>query len=197
MARLLLHEPGIDPATRVAGLLVVLYAQPLTKIVRLRTDQIHTRDGHTELLIGTSPIRLPAPLDHHVAALTEHRRARTVSQISGDDEWLFPGAMAGRPDPCTPPASGPVSSPSTSPPTATAKPPWPTSPPPCLLPSSLTSSTSAFAPPPAGPPSPADRGLTTPPTDDPSGRLGCSGQGQKHDSGGLRRGWPAGRFRWG
>jgi hypothetical protein len=97
IARRLLHEADLDPVIRVAGLLVVLYAQPLARIARLRTDQIHTNDGHTELLIGASPIRIPSPLDEHIGELMQRHVARTVSEMTGDEPWLFPGAMAGRP----------------------------------------------------------------------------------------------------
>ena len=96
-AQRLLHEPGIDPAVSVAGLLVVLYAQPLTRIARIRTDQIRTTESHTELHLGASPIRLPPPLDAHIAALMQRHRARTVSEMTNDEAWLFPGAMPGRP----------------------------------------------------------------------------------------------------
>jgi hypothetical protein len=96
-ARRLLHGSGIDPVIRVAGLLVILYAQPVSRIARLRTDQVITNDSHTELLLGTSPIRLPAPLDEHITTLMKRHPPRTVSQMTGDEPWLFPGSMAGRP----------------------------------------------------------------------------------------------------
>lgn len=97
LTRRLLHDPGIDPVVRVAGLLVVLYAQPAARISRLRHDDVVVHGEHVELRLGSSPIRIPPPLSQHLVALTEPRRAATVSAVRGDQQWLFPGRMPGRP----------------------------------------------------------------------------------------------------
>ena len=97
LARRLLSDPDIDPVIRVAGLLVVLYAQPVSRIVRLRYDDIIEHDDRIELRVGSSPIRLPPPLSHHIHGLLDPPRPATVSAVSGPDRWLFPGRMPGRP----------------------------------------------------------------------------------------------------
>ena len=60
-ARRLLHEPGIDTADRVAGLLVLLYAQWPATISRLTLDHIHTDEDKVLLRLGREPIVLPEP----------------------------------------------------------------------------------------------------------------------------------------
>jgi hypothetical protein len=45
MARRLLHDEGIDPADRVVGALVVIYAQRLTNIAQLTINDISQSNG--------------------------------------------------------------------------------------------------------------------------------------------------------
>ena len=71
--RWLLHDPALDPVERVAGALVVLYAQPVARIARLtRTDL--TRDGEQTLLrLGRDQLLLPEPLVSLAHQLTGNR----------------------------------------------------------------------------------------------------------------------------
>ena len=96
LARRLLYDEDIDLQIRVAGLLVVLYAQSVARIVRLRRDDVQRRDGHTELRLGDTPIRLPPPLDGHLLSLADDR-GTGLRAIDGGGEWLFAGQVAGRP----------------------------------------------------------------------------------------------------
>jgi len=60
-ARRLLHDDSIGGRDRLAGVLVLLYAQPVARISRLTTDQI-TIDGTTvRIRLGSAPITLPEP----------------------------------------------------------------------------------------------------------------------------------------
>ncbi|MGH9304260.1 MAG: hypothetical protein ACRDZ5_07600, partial [Acidimicrobiales bacterium] len=61
-ARRLLRDDDLDTRDRVAGLLVLLYAQKTTAISRLTTDQIDSADGIVRLRLGTAPIALPDQL---------------------------------------------------------------------------------------------------------------------------------------
>jgi hypothetical protein len=96
--RRLLHDTTLDPVDRVAGLLILLYAQPLTKIAAIRTDQI-TRDQRTDrthLLLGSQPLELPPPLDALVTELAAN--THTTYSILGrivEHPWLFPGGPPG------------------------------------------------------------------------------------------------------
>lgn len=102
VVRRLLHDPEIDDVVRVAGLLVVLYAQPVTRICRIRHADITCHvdpngDEQLEIALGASPIRLPSLVSQHVQRLITAEPAATVSTMTGDERWLFPGRMPGRP----------------------------------------------------------------------------------------------------
>ena len=68
-ARRLLHDGTGPPADRVAGLLVLLYAQKLSVITALTTQHVQHEDGRTLLRLGSRPVVLPAPLDDLVTGL--------------------------------------------------------------------------------------------------------------------------------
>lgn len=95
VARRLLHDDSLPTADRVAGLLVLLYAQHVSSIHRLTTDRV-TKDGDRVLLrLGDRPIRLPAPLDSLMSDLVAARAPHAV--LRHESEWLFPGRKAGHP----------------------------------------------------------------------------------------------------
>jgi len=88
---------GTGPVrTRAAGLLVLLFAQPASRITRLTTDDI-TADstGTTFLRLGDPPVCVPEPF----AALIRQAAAsgHPAAVISPAGRWLFPGQNAGRP----------------------------------------------------------------------------------------------------
>ena len=82
------HIVAITVSDRVAGLLVALYAQPVTRISSLRRDAI-TGDDRTSIRVGTETIELAEPVGHLV---------RTFLDEQPDDSgWLFPGRTPGQP----------------------------------------------------------------------------------------------------
>lgn len=81
---------------RVAGVIVLLYAQPLSRIVRLSVDEV-IRDGDTVLLrLGDPASPVPAPV---AALLLEHiaNRDNMNTATNPASRWLFPGRRAGQP----------------------------------------------------------------------------------------------------
>ncbi len=89
--RLLLHDRDIDPRDRFAGLLLLLYAQPLTRTAASRTTDIATTtDGQTTITLARGAVALPEPLGSLARGLRDQRLAGT-----GVDGWLLPGAKAG------------------------------------------------------------------------------------------------------
>jgi hypothetical protein len=61
--RRLLHDQELDLRDRFAGSVLVLYGQPTTRIVALRTTDIRTApDGMITLRLGRGEIPLPEPL---------------------------------------------------------------------------------------------------------------------------------------
>lgn len=72
-ARRLLHDDTLPTPDRVAGLLLVLYAQKIATISRLTVDDVHL-DNHTvAITFGTSPVVLPEPLAALVRELVATR----------------------------------------------------------------------------------------------------------------------------
>jgi hypothetical protein len=81
---------------RVAGLIVLLYAQPVSRIVRLRLDDV-IRAGDTMLLrLGEPDSPVPAPV---AALMLEHiaNRDNMNTATNPTSRWLFPGRRAGQP----------------------------------------------------------------------------------------------------
>ena len=81
---------------RAAACIMLLYAQPLTRILRLTAgDLTRDDDGRTWLRLGDPPSPVPPPFDdllHQLAATRcDHVPANHAST------WLFPGRQAGQP----------------------------------------------------------------------------------------------------
>lgn len=92
---LLLHDTSINRYSRVAGLFVLLFAQPLNKIMRMTRDQVTEHDdGRVVVTFDTVPIELPPDVGDLVL---EHIRGYSpASYQAGDAHWLFPGRLPGR-----------------------------------------------------------------------------------------------------
>jgi len=95
--RRLLHDDTIKPEDRVAGLLVLLYAQWPATISRLTLDHIDTNDDQVRIHLGRQPIVVPEPLAALVLRLVTSRRGRAIIGDQGTSRWLFPGGQPGRP----------------------------------------------------------------------------------------------------
>lgn len=93
---LLLHDATIRHYTRIAGLFMLLFAQPLAHICRMRTDQVDLREDGTVLVtFERTPLQMPEPLGQ---IIREHLQRRgQASYASRDNGWLFPGGIPGRP----------------------------------------------------------------------------------------------------
>ncbi|MCE0765944.1 hypothetical protein LWC35_23990 [Pseudonocardia kujensis] len=94
LARCLRDEP--DTLTyRVAAVLLLLYAQPLTRIASMRTEQVWSTSDGLVLVLGDEPAAVPAPFDQ---LLLDHlaRRPNLQTGSHSDSPWLFPGTRAGQ-----------------------------------------------------------------------------------------------------
>ena len=80
---------------RVAGLLVLLYGQPLARIARLTSDQITCTPSQVRMLLGTTPLELPAPLDELARLLGSRRRGHAAAGRTDDYPWAFPNRWRG------------------------------------------------------------------------------------------------------
>lgn len=97
IARRLLHDDTAKPEDRVAGLLVLLYAQRASTITSLTTDDVTTGPNGLHLKLGSSPVALPEPLSALVATLVDTRTGHAAIGERGASPWLFPGGQPGRP----------------------------------------------------------------------------------------------------
>lgn len=90
----LLHDDTLRGYTRIGGLFTLLFAQPLTRIVAMRTDQVTLVDGRVDVTFHKVAIQMPALVDRLIA---DHlcRRGKSLYAARGTG-WLFPGGKPGR-----------------------------------------------------------------------------------------------------
>lgn len=94
--RELLEDTGEALPYRVAGILLLLYAQPLTKVAALRTSDVTVNDttGAVRITLGKHPLPVPQPF---AELLKKHLRTRPNlgTGTGAQSPWLFPGGRAG------------------------------------------------------------------------------------------------------
>ena len=82
----------------MAGSLVLLYGQQLSRIVALTRDQVTVVDsGTVRLHLGAVHIDVPPPLDALVVRLGRERRPYSGVGSPTTTRWLFPGLDPGLP----------------------------------------------------------------------------------------------------
>ncbi len=96
-ARKLLHDTTIEIEDRLAGLLLLLYAQGPSTISLLTTDQISITDADVRISFGRTPIRLPEPVDELTRTVVTKRKGHATIGATAASRWLFPGGQPGRP----------------------------------------------------------------------------------------------------
>jgi hypothetical protein len=96
MLRRFLTDHTIPLRTRVAACLLLLYAQPIARLVRLTIDDIHTHNGETRLRLGTPASPVPEPFAAMLHELANNR-ANMNTATNPHCRWLFPGHRAGQP----------------------------------------------------------------------------------------------------
>lgn len=90
----LLHDNTIRTYTRIAGLFMLLFAQPLSRVLLMRLDQISVEsDDQVAVTFDTVAIELPDPLDLIVLDHLEDRGPASYTE----SHWLFPGRLPGKP----------------------------------------------------------------------------------------------------
>jgi hypothetical protein len=76
---------------------VLLYAQPVSRIVCLTLEHLDASDNKVRLRLGREPILLPEPLAGLVRQLAATRKGHATIGDPGASPWLFPGGRPGRP----------------------------------------------------------------------------------------------------
>jgi hypothetical protein len=93
----LLHDDALDPTDRVAGCLLLLYGQPLSRIAVMTTSQV-TRCGEEMLIrLGRHDMPVPGPLAITITQLINDGRSHRGVGSPQQTAWLFPGHLPGRP----------------------------------------------------------------------------------------------------
>lgn len=91
----LLHERAIDPRTRLAGVLVLLYGTRVVQLRRLRVTDITGEAGRVAIRLGADPLDLHGAIGELAVVARGHREAPRLLSDAGEDDWLFPGQYHG------------------------------------------------------------------------------------------------------
>ncbi|MFD5779997.1 hypothetical protein ACFVWX_32795 [Streptomyces sp. NPDC058220] len=89
LSRRLMHDSGLAVEDRFAGLLVLLYAQPLTVVSQLPVTAVITEGPQTSLMLGDIPLLLSEPIGKLARQLVARRHGHTTIGTSSDSPWLF------------------------------------------------------------------------------------------------------------
>jgi hypothetical protein len=92
----LLAEPDLPLRSRVAGVIVLLYAQPLSRIVRLTVDDVVRDEDRVLLRLGEPPSPVPGPVAELLLNWINNRDNMNTA-TNPSSRWLFPGRRAGQP----------------------------------------------------------------------------------------------------
>lgn len=90
----LLHDESLRRYTRIGGLFTLLFAQPLSRIVTMHTNQITVATDTVHVAFNDIAIQMPAVLDELIREHLQHRGKSLYA--SRDTGWLFPGGTPGR-----------------------------------------------------------------------------------------------------
>ncbi|MBZ4322751.1 hypothetical protein [Streptomyces huiliensis] len=94
--RRVLADGSSDPRVRIAACLVLLFAQPVSRIVRLTTDDVLRDDAHVLLRLGDPPSPVPEPVATLLLGYMTALPGRTPA-VNAGSRWLFPGCRANQP----------------------------------------------------------------------------------------------------
>ena len=82
---------------RVAAALILLYAQPVSRLIQLTIDDIHHHDdGDVTIRLGDPPVSLPPPFAGLLLDIIAHRQNMNTA-TNPTSRWLFPGQTAAQP----------------------------------------------------------------------------------------------------
>jgi hypothetical protein len=93
----LFTDTTVDLSDRVAGCLVLLYAQPLSRIRNLTLDDLDQRHDGLWIRFRRHHVPLPEPASTLTAQLAAGRRRNLATMHNPTSPWMFPGRAAGHP----------------------------------------------------------------------------------------------------
>ena len=92
-----LNDDTIDIDLRAGGALILLYGINTSRVLALRQNQVHTKDGVTYLTLRDHDMALPPKLAELLAQLPRPTRRSTLPEPLTPDRLLFPGRTPDRP----------------------------------------------------------------------------------------------------
>ena len=88
------HEDrSIELVDRLVALLILLYAQPLSRILRLTVADVQIGNRQVLLRLGDPPVPVPPPFDQALVDFLASR-PNTTTATNPASQWLFPGRRA-------------------------------------------------------------------------------------------------------
>jgi hypothetical protein len=96
LLRKVLTDPHLPLRLRITGSLVLLYAQPVSRIVRLTLDDIVSDGTDILLRLGDPPTPVPEPVAGLLLAAAADRQNMSTATNPGS-RFLFPGRRPGQP----------------------------------------------------------------------------------------------------
>lgn len=88
-------DTSIDPHTKFAAGLMLMFGIRAARIVQLRPEDITITDETVQVTLGAAPLVLPAELAPAAAGVRTNRAAPRMFIAGLDSAWLYPGARAG------------------------------------------------------------------------------------------------------
>jgi len=97
LAARLLHDTALDATDRVAGCLLLLYGQPLSRIAVITTSKVTRQEDTVLIRLGRHDMPVPGPLADATLQLIHDGRSHRGIGSPPETTWLFPGHLPGRP----------------------------------------------------------------------------------------------------
>lgn len=88
-------DPGVDPHTKFAAGLMLMFGIRAAKIVQLRTEHVTITADAVLVHLGPAPLVLPAELAPAATGAAGNRTARRMFVESIEQDWIYPGVRAG------------------------------------------------------------------------------------------------------
>ena len=93
----LLHDDSIQVTDRVAGCLVLLFGQNMTRVAAMTTSQVTRRGDGIYVQFGRHEVPVPGTLGSLLLTLIADGKPNTGTGSPAVSQWLFPGLLPGQP----------------------------------------------------------------------------------------------------
>ena len=93
----LLHDDSIPVTDRVAGCLVLLFGQNMTRVAAMTTSQVTRHGDNVYVQLGQHEIPVPSALGSLLLTLIADGKPNTGTGSPAVSQWLFPGLLPGQP----------------------------------------------------------------------------------------------------